>query len=671
MEAIYISLGLSLIGYYLANNQKTELNNIDVNPLDATDIYNNNFTKIVQKKTEDNAKEEHIKYNSIMNKAKNISNLKTPIKSELTGEIIENFSHNNQIPFFRGNHTGIVDEDRFINKLSSLTGMDPLYEKKKEVGVFFKPEENIQEINGNKVTLEKELNYYEPGRMKNGELPFQSEKVGPGLGQDDLIGGNNGFNSGLDRDTFMNRYKTVDELRVATNPKITYDGRNVHGIKHKLHNNNMGDVCKNRPERTANLNSGHMLKTTGAYTGQRQYPSPIDKATNRQETGKYEYEGIAGDKTQQHYVDGEYQFNNINQLDDFGYRNLTGEDYGKGVEFDYGKSNILLYTNERTETTCKTQTTNLTSYIKALTAPLLDLAKTTNKEYFVQNPRTYGIVSADMANKMTVYDPNDIMRTTIKETLIHDNVKNNLKGNEKGMVYQQDDAKTTLRETLPNQYNANLQAPDMSYVYDPEEVARTTMKETTLYQDMSGNIGTREKEGLGYLTNDASMKYTSKQDIVDNDYIGIADREGGTGYMVTEIDPRYTSKHDISNNEYFGITSDKDKKAMSQTQYDNVIIDERKEKAINLKGRRPTNSGPKVIKGVEVLNARLKNNCKTTSTRENINASKIWQSFGGVETLGAQDCNKPLDNAFKNILDISVNDVTQKNPYVLSVTDNL
>jgi len=272
---------------------------------------------------------------------------------------------------------------------------------------------------------------------------------------------------------------------------------------------------------------------------------------------------------------------------------------------------------------------------------------------------------------MTVYDPNDIMRTTIKETLIHDTVKNNIKGNEKGQVYQQDDAKTTLRETLPNQYNANMQAPDKSYVYDPEEIARTTMKETTLDQDRSGNIGTTEYFGQGYLTNDATMRYTSKQDTVNNDYTGIADREGGTGYMVTEIDPRYTSKHDISNNEYYGISGDKDKRAMSQTQYDNAVIRDRKEKAIDLKGRRPTNSGPKLIKGVEVVNARLKNNCKTTSTRENINTSKVWQSYGGVETLGAQDCNKPLDNAFKNILDVKVNDVTQKNPYVISVTDNL
>lgn len=672
MEVLYIALGLSTVGYFLSNSQKKETQNIHINPLDATNVYNNNFTKTVQKQTEDSAKKQHKKYQDIITKSRDSTGVKVPIRSELSGEVIEKFSHNNQMPFFRGNHTGTIHSEGFINRYNAQGDMDPLYEKKKEVGAFFKPEENIQEIAGNKISLEKELAYFEPGRMKNGEKPFQDELVGPGLGQDDLLGGHSGFNSGLnDRDTFMDRYKTVDELRVLTNPKVTYDARHVDGIKHRLHNNNMGNVCKNRPDRTANLNAGHMLKTTGAYTGQRQYPEPIDRVTNRQDTGDHEYSGIAGDSSQQQYVDGEYQFNNINQLDDFGYRNLAAGEYGKGDEFDHGKSNILLYTNERTETVCKTQRTNLTSYIKALTAPLLDLARTTNKEYFVQNPRTYGIVSADMAKKLTVYDPNDIMRTTIKETLIHDTVKNNLKGNEKGQVYHQDDAKTTLRETLPHQYNANMQAPDKSYVYDPEEVARTTMKETTLDQDRSGHIGTTEGTGLGYLTNDANMRYTSKQDTVNHDYTGIADREGGTGYMVTEIDPRYTSKHDISNHEYYGISGDKDKRAMSQAQFANVRPDGRKEQAINLKGRRPTNSGPKLIKGVEVINARLKNNCKNRSTRENINQSRVYQSFGGVDILGEQDCNKPLPNAYKDTLDIKPESILQNNPYILSVTDNL
>ena len=44
--------------------------------------------------------------------------------------------------------------------------------------------------------------------------------------------------------------------------------------------------------------------------------------------------------------------------------------------------------------------------------------KRTKKENVNGNPRPNGNMNAQIPNKQTVYDPNDVARTTIKETLI-------------------------------------------------------------------------------------------------------------------------------------------------------------------------------------------------------------------------------------------------------------
>ena len=65
------------------------------------------------------------------------------------------------------------------------------------------------------------------------------------------------------------------------------------------------------------------------------------------------------------------------------------------------------------------------------------------KKYFKQNS-----INSSM-EKPIVYDPNDVARTTIKETLIHNNRKGNVKGPNKLTVYDPNDvAKTTIKETL-------------------------------------------------------------------------------------------------------------------------------------------------------------------------------------------------------------------------------
>ena len=68
-------------------------------------------------------------------------------------------------------------------------------------------------------------------------------------------------------------------------------------------------------------------------------------------------------------------------------------------------------------------------------------------------------------SRQKVYDPNDVARTTIKETNIDNNRTGNL-GN---------------RDILK------------SIVYDPNDIAKVTMKQTSMMKNSTGNIQRQDK----------------------------------------------------------------------------------------------------------------------------------------------------------------------------------
>ena len=58
------------------------------------------------------------------------------------------------------------------------------------------------------------------------------------------------------------------------------------------------------------------------------------------------------------------------------------------------------------------------------------------KEYTVESERGVGNPSIQIPEKATTYDPdNHIMKTTVKETTIHDSEMTNLSGNKETIFY--------------------------------------------------------------------------------------------------------------------------------------------------------------------------------------------------------------------------------------------
>lgn len=108
-------------------------------------------------------------------------------------------------------------------------------------------------------------------RMANVK-PWEEQRVAPGLNKGFTNEGSNGFNSGMEaRDSWLP--KTVNELRVDTNPKITYGLSGHEGPADSLIKNagtvqTQGRVEKNRPDTYYNVGQKRWFTTTGLEKAQ-------------------------------------------------------------------------------------------------------------------------------------------------------------------------------------------------------------------------------------------------------------------------------------------------------------------------------------------------------------------------------------------------------------------
>ena len=131
-------------------------------------------------------------------------------------------------------------------------------------------------------------------------------------------------------------------------------------------------------------------------------------------------------------------------MDDFGTRNRHTEKFTE-PEWNYGIDNILICNNERDVTSTRTYEGNLTTFVKSIVAPIQDGFRTTTKAYTTFNTkREFGDIQRQLPSKQTIYDPNDITKTTLKKTNIYDTHIGHTANKSKATVYDPNDiTKTT------------------------------------------------------------------------------------------------------------------------------------------------------------------------------------------------------------------------------------
>ena len=425
-----------------------------------------------------------------------IAKNKVDFVSPLTGTVIENFTHNNMTPFFGDSAKQNIYEYANQSILENHTGNLNYNMKKKEITPLFKPSKDVGNVNGAKIYSDSLLQRFHPSEKRRNEVPVEPVRVGPGINRGYTAEPTGGFQQYDIRDIVVP--KTIDELRVLSNPKLTYKGKVVAGKARNNKRKMIGKIYKHLPDRDYENGPERYFTTVGAETRERNRPRVLIQDTQRMTTSKNEL-GIAAPTQGENVTQRpKVRRSRNNTYETSGPRNADAQGQWTNEDIaDYGKGNIEMYANSRDLTGIRTHISNIASVLKEIILPVQDVMKTTKKENIEHNSNT-GNFGSQGPSKITVYDPEDVARTTGRNTL----------------------------ELVDTTINLKEQAPNRLTVYDPNDVAKTTMKELHIENTRTGSVSISHiDKNNGYLIESMVMNAptTNKQITSDHSYTGIAD----------------------------------------------------------------------------------------------------------------------------------------------------
>jgi len=339
----------------------------------------------------------------------------------LTGNYLDSaeFKHNNMVPFYGGKIKGqLYHANTTETILDNMVGTGSQVIQKIEQAPLFKPQENMQWAYGTPNMSDFFQSRVNPGMNNSNVKPFQSVTVGPGLNQGYTTHGSGGYNAGMEaRDEWLP--KTVDELRVATNPKLEYSLENHEGpsYSHVQNRGILGKVEKYHPDTFYIQTQDRWLTTTGQEKGQALRPVQELHGTNRQSTTQ-SYIGTPSVNEVAGYAPSEYQPSKNNVLPPKAILGSAAVGHGDFSTQTPLKS-ITNYANNRATTNQPdTMRSGFSRAIGAVIAPFTDMFRPTRKEEFDCNIRVYGDPGTNVPQGY-VYNPADVTHTTIKETTVY------------------------------------------------------------------------------------------------------------------------------------------------------------------------------------------------------------------------------------------------------------
>ena len=339
----------------------------------------------------------------------------------LTGNFVDvdKFKHNNMVPFNGKKVKGqTYNTNVHESVLDNMVGSGSQIFQKVEQAPMFKPEENIQWSHGVPNQSDFFQSRVNPSLKKNNIKPFESERVGPGLGQGFTGTASGGFNSGMEsRDRWMP--KNIDEMRVETNPRIEYELRNHEGPADS--NIKMpgiiGRVEKQRPDTYFEQDQGRWLTTTGSEKGETLRPEQQMGILRRADTmSNYAGPAVSAD-IKAGYAPKNFETSRRTQLN--GLNVAPSNAVGAGPMND---QQMKGYKNYGTHRSASKQPDTFRSgfggAIGAVVAPLMDILRPSRKEESIQNIRIYGEAGTSVPQNYVV-NPSDVTSTTIRETTMY------------------------------------------------------------------------------------------------------------------------------------------------------------------------------------------------------------------------------------------------------------
>jgi hypothetical protein len=353
----------------------------------------------------------------------------------LTGDYLasEEFKHNNMVPFNGSKPRGqVYNNNNAESILDNYSGTGSQLIKKIEQAPLFKPQENMQWAYGAPNMSDFYQSRVNPGQKNSMVKPFESVQVGPGLNKGYSTDGSGGFNSGMEsRDQWLP--KTVDELRVSTNPKEEYSLLNHQGPAQSTITNVgiLGKVEKYRPDTFFINSQDRWLTTTGSEKAQRQIPEEMFKTSNRNETTTQITGTPNATLKTASYTPITHEPSKRIQLDAYEVGPSVSVGSGPHTDTDkYLKSHTNYNNNRSINKQAQTFGSGFSSAIGAVIAPVMDIFKPVRKEEYGDNIRVYGNAAGEVSANY-VQTCGDVPNVTIKETTIYQPngyVGNQLKG---------------------------------------------------------------------------------------------------------------------------------------------------------------------------------------------------------------------------------------------------
>ena len=338
----------------------------------------------------------------------------------LTGETVQksDFKHNNMAPYFGAKIRGSTQNPNVSETLlDNMVGTGSQQIKKHEQSPLFAPQKDIRYANGAPNMSDFYQSRVIPGsKMSNVKL-WDEQKVGPGLDAGYTTQGQLGFNSGMAaRDKWVDR--NVDQLRVATNPKLTFGLANHEGpaynfIKAPATQETQGKVEKYLPDKYFINTPDRWLTTTGLEKGQTSRAIQVERAVNRSTTSMEYFGADSNPDGTKMYTPGEYEQPKRPQLEAKPISNCNAVGNGSVMVTDYGVDGYKNVPNNRSTTNASYYGIN--GFFKAAIAPLMDVLRPSRKENFIGNINPTGNIQQHVSG-LPVYNPADRTPTTIRET---------------------------------------------------------------------------------------------------------------------------------------------------------------------------------------------------------------------------------------------------------------
>lgn len=364
----------------------------------------------------------------------------------LTGDKVNSqyFEHNNMTPYFGSK---LNDQRRSDNTYESLldsyTGTGSQDNNKREQAPLFEPDTNLQWANGTPNKSDFVQSRINPSLRKANVKPFQEQQVAPGLGLGYTTQGADGYNSGMmGRDQW--KPKTVDELRVDTNPRssgVSLLGHEGPANSHIKQLGSIGKMEKHRPERAFELDNrqahddlGRLFVTGGAEKAQTLRSIPLESKSSRPETST-DYAGGANYQNSAAYVPGEFMPSHNQQLGAVPMGVANAVRHNNAGENDFNLKGKTAYPNNRSSNKQNDYFGSISGNVKAVITPLLDIMRPSKKTNTIGSLRPYQNPGSSVPESY-VFNPNDKPSHTIRETTENSKFHLNVNANQNGGGYK-------------------------------------------------------------------------------------------------------------------------------------------------------------------------------------------------------------------------------------------